>query len=92
MSKKSIEISGYSVTQLDKTIYEAENLSQGLDFYLEADDPEEIKVFVFDSLNPTKGENDHCLGVFYASSLEEAVTDCMTFTKETLKGHEWFKN
>jgi len=87
MEKQTVEIGGYSITKLNDTDYEAANPLQELDFYFEADDPEEVKVFVFDSLKPTKGKDDPCLAVFYAADLEEAVTDVMKFTKADIKNY-----
>ncbi len=85
MEKKTAEINGYSITQLDETTYEAANSEQKLDFLFDAEDPEEVQVSVFDSLVPTNSNREPCLGVFFASSLEEAVTDVMQFTKDNLK-------
>lgn len=85
MEKKTINVGGYSITQLSETTYEFANPEQQLDFYVEAADPEEVDVTVFDSLIPTKSKQEPSLGVFSASSLEEAVVDSMQFTKKNLK-------
>jgi hypothetical protein len=87
MEKKTVNVGEYPITQLTDTEFEAANPEQNLDFYFETDDPEEVKVFVFDSLIPTKSKDDPCLAVFYAASLEEAVTDAMTFRKDDLKNY-----
>lgn len=92
MEKKAVNIAGYEITQLSETTYEAANPKEQLDFYFNAEDPEEVEVFVFDSLVPNKGDKDPCLSLWYAPTLEEAVTECMTFTKEALTGYEWFTN
>lgn len=89
--KNILNIGGYSVTQLSETTYEADNPSEKLDFYFDAEDPEEVEVTVFDSTIPNKSNEDSVLAVWYAETLEDAVKECMTFTKKTLKGYEWFK-
>lgn len=89
MGKKEIKVAGYNVTQLSDDTYEFSNPQESLDFYCEVGD--EVEVIVFDSTIPTKGSQDPMLAVWYADSLEEAVKECMTFTKKTLKGYEWFK-
>ena len=89
IEKKEIKIAGYHVTQLSSNTFEANNPQESLDFYFEVGD--EVEVFVFDSTIPTKSGQDPTLAVWYADSLEEAVKECMTFTKKTLKGYEWFK-
>lgn len=91
MQKKYIKVAGYNVTQLSDTTYEANNPQESLDFYFDTSDPEEVEVTVFDSTIPTKSDQDPSLAVWYAETLEEAVKECMTFTKKTLKGYEWFK-
>lgn len=85
MEKKTINVGGYSITQLSETTYEFANPEQQIDFYVDAEDPEEVDVTVFDSLIPTDSEQESSLGVFSASSLEEAVVDSMQFTKDNLK-------
>jgi hypothetical protein len=85
MEKKTINVGGYSITQLSETTYEFANPEQQLDFYVDAEDPEEVDVTVFDSLIATDSEQESSLGVFSASSLEEAVVDSMQFTKDNLK-------
>ncbi len=87
MEKKTINVGGYSITQLSETTYEFANPEQQLDFYADAEDPEEVDVTVFDSLIATDSEQESSLGVFSASSLEEAVVDSMQFTKDNLKDH-----
>lgn len=89
MKKKNIKIAGYNVTQLSEDTFEANNPQESLDFYFEIGD--EVEVTVFDSSITTKSGQDPMLAVWYAETLEEAVKECMTFTKKTLKGYEWFK-
>jgi hypothetical protein len=84
MEKKIINIAGYPVTQLTQTAYEAVNPAQKLDFYFDAENSEEVEVYVFDSHIPTQGKREPCLAMFYASSLEEAITDVMKITKENI--------
>jgi hypothetical protein len=91
MAKKPVNIAGHNITQLTETTYEADNPQESLDFYFDTEDPEEVEVKVFDSTISNKSGQDPLLGVWYAESLEEAVKDCMTFTKKTMKGYEWFK-
>ena len=81
-----IELPGFS-----ETTFEADKPQKSLDFYFDAEDPEEVEVTVFDSTVPNKSGNDPHLAVWYADSLEEAIKECMTFTKKTLKDYEWFK-
>lgn len=82
MEKRNINVSGYPLTQLAETAFEAENAAQKLDFYFDTEDSEEVVVTVFDSLIST---NAISLGVFFANSLDEAVTDAMLLTKGNLK-------
>ncbi|HEX8196369.1 MAG TPA: hypothetical protein VF571_09290 [Pyrinomonadaceae bacterium] len=90
MEKEIIDVAGYQITKLSDNTFEFDNPQVSLDFYCEVGD-DEVEVNVFDSTLPTKGEQDPHLAVWYADTLEEAVEECMTFTKETLKGYEWFK-
>lgn len=90
MAKKTVKVAGRDITQLTETTYEADNPQESLDFYFETGD--EVMVYVYDSTISNKSGQDPLLGVWYAGSLEEAVAECMTFTKKTMKGYEWFKN
>lgn len=94
MEKQKVKIGGYEITQLSETDYEAENPKQELDFYFEKTDLDEIDVFIFDSrikgkrnrtLISKENEPDAFLGIFSADSLEDAVTDAMQMTRETVK-------
>ncbi len=86
MGKRQIQIAGYTITQLDRTEYEAENKEQGLDFYFEAGHPDAVEVFVFDSAVETQGEQDPCIAAFYAEDLETAVRQAMALTRRSLQG------
>lgn len=89
MEKRNIEIAGYTVTQLNETEYEAENPSQGLDFYFDAGREEAVEVFVFNSRVQTQGEQDPCIKVFYAEDLEDAVVRAMSLRREPfMQTHE----
>lgn len=80
MEKQEIEISGYKVTQLSKTSFEAENPNQNLDFFFEINEDDEVDVFVFDSEIRYSGAGanfDPCLDVFQSETLAEAVKNAM---------------
>lgn len=79
MEKQTVKIGGYDVTQVAENEFELANPKETLDFYFDASDPEEIDVFVFDSLRTNKDEP--FLANFSADSLEVAVVDSMNFTK-----------
>ncbi|MDQ3799796.1 MAG: hypothetical protein M3384_10110 [Acidobacteriota bacterium] len=84
MEKRDVEIERYLIAQLNKNIYEARNPAQNLDFYIDAENPDEVQVIVFDSLIPANHDKAY-LGVFFAASLKEAVSDMMLLTKDNLK-------
>jgi hypothetical protein len=86
MDKRQIQIAGYTITQLDETEYEAENSEQSLDFYICAEHPDAVEVFVYDSAVPTEGEQDPCIAAFYAQDLETAVHQAMSLTRRALEG------
>ena len=84
MEMKTVKINEYSITQLSKNAYQAENLKQHLDFYFDAKKSSEVQVVVFNSLVPVNSDKAY-LGVFFSSSLEEAVSDAMQITKDNVK-------
>jgi hypothetical protein len=84
MEMKTVKISGYLITQLSKNTYQVENRKQYLDFYFDAKKSSEVQVVVFNSLIPANSDKAH-LGVFFSSSLEEAVSDAMQITKDNVK-------
>jgi hypothetical protein len=85
MAKKPFTVGDYTITQLNRTAYEAENPAEELDFYFDAKNAQEVQVIVFDSLREATEEQDAYLGVVLAASLEEAVKDAMQLTKNNLQ-------
>ncbi|HEX8248655.1 MAG TPA: hypothetical protein VF599_10815 [Pyrinomonadaceae bacterium] len=84
MEMKTVKINGYSITQLSKNTYQVENLKQHLDFYFDAKKSNEVQVVVFNSVVSANSDKAY-LGVFFSSSLEEAVSDVMQLTKDNVK-------
>lgn len=84
MNNNTVKIGGYDVTQLSESEFELANPDETLDFYFDASKGDEIDVFVFDSLRPTKSKDDPFLTVFSTETLEEAVTDSMKFKKSDI--------
>lgn len=84
MKKKTIQVAGYTVTQLNETEYEAENKFQKLNFHFDTGRADAVEVFVFDSELPTHGAQDPCVATFYAADLEEAVIKAMNLKREGL--------
>ncbi len=80
MQKHEIEIAGYKITKLSDTEFEAENLEQNLDFFIEKNDEDEFDVFVFDSKIKCLSGNsntDPLVFNFQCDTLEDAVKDAM---------------
>ncbi len=85
MKNKTVKVGECLLTQLNETEFEYENLEQELDFHFIMENLDEVTVIVFDSLLPTNDQTKSDLGVFSASSLEEAVSDVRQLTKDNLK-------
>jgi hypothetical protein len=83
-----IQVTGYTITQLTETEYEAENKGQSLDFYFDTGHPNAVEVFIFDSKISTQGEGDQdpYITSFYAANLEDAVSKAMGLTRRELEG------
>jgi len=92
MRKREIQISGYTITQLSETEYEAVNEQQKIDFHFDTGNPAAVEVFVFDSDVPTEGGEDPCITAFYAEDLETAVRQAMALTRRSLEGSERLYN
>lgn len=92
VEKTHIQVSGYTITQLTETEYEAENKRQGLDFYFDTGHPNAVEVFVFDSRIPTQGDQDPYITVFYAADLNDAVSKAMVLTRKALEGSSRYYN
>ncbi len=85
MKKNIVQIGDYLISKVDENEYQYTNASQELEFHFVVDEPDDIIVFVFDSLIPNNSPDEGFLGAFNASSLEEAVSDIPHLTKDNLK-------
>ena len=84
MNKNSVQIGEYLITKLSETEYEYANTKQELDFHFAIEEPNEVAVYVFDSLISEDNEKAF-LGAFFASNLQEAISDVAQLTKNSVK-------
>lgn len=84
MKKESVRIGEYLITKLSETEYEYVSMKQKLDFHFAVENPNEISVFIFDSLISENNEKAF-LGTFHTSSLEEAVSEISYLSQENIK-------
>ena len=84
MKNNSVKIGDVLLKKNSKNEYEYTDEKEQLEYNFVIDAPDDIIVFVFDSLIPMDSENEGYLGALYANSLEEAVHDIAFITKENL--------
>jgi hypothetical protein len=78
MKKKQINIAGHLINSVNRSDYESENKTEGLDFYFRVGF-NKVETMVFDSLENDKEKA--YLGVFFTENLAEAVQNSMLITK-----------